>query len=331
MKNNLNLVLEKDIIEFQNSSPEMAENFNLPIIELIRKYQPELFDGFERVFSIEFDSLLQKLNRAEQIGKSKIDRLNAEISEWNEILEDEVKSRILNVGNYAINSLLGDMANFLTIMDYSKGEVEEDQYKSLIQDFSSLIESLTSDNFISNPSLLSESERALSEDQFNKLPILKQIQLQLKVLGLSDLTFELLLNTTKEIVKTYFQADYFNKLINYRDIISEENPIKELNSSIKSITIGLPKLKERIANDGITSLSRTQTAILVKMLRKNKVFFRDESFQTKENIYKAIQVLTGYGKQGIKEDMYLQEYEDSDKVVVQKLINSLSKLNINDL
>ncbi|WP_026997238.1 hypothetical protein [Flectobacillus major] len=91
----------------------------------------------------------------------------------------------------------------------------------------------------------------------------------------------------------------------------------------KKVEIVLPKIKERIAGDNITSLSLTQTALLFNLLRKERVIFKDESYQSKENIYKAIQVLTGYSKQNLKVKMNLKEYEDSDKVVTQKILKRL--------
>lgn len=104
--------------------------------------------------------------------------------------------------------------------------------------------------------------------------------------------------------------------------ITEPTNIEEQESGRK-IDIYLPKIKQRIANDGITSLSLNQTAYLFNMLRNEKIIFKDESYQTKENIYKAIQVLTGYSKQTIKKAMNSRDIDDSDKVVTQKIIQKL--------
>ncbi|MBB3836991.1 hypothetical protein FHS57_000973 [Runella defluvii] len=98
----------------------------------------------------------------------------------------------------------------------------------------------------------------------------------------------------------------------------------ENDSFSKKLEIGLPKLKPRDKNDGITSLTINQTALLFSLLREHKVIFKDESYQSKENIYKAIQVLTGYNRQNIKTAMLDDKFSESDKEVVQNLINKLT-------
>lgn len=102
------------------------------------------------------------------------------------------------------------------------------------------------------------------------------------------------------------------------EVVEEQN-----QQEGKKTEIGFPKIKQRIANDGITSLSVNQTALFFNMLREKKIIFKDESYQSKENIYKAIQVLTGYNKQNIKTAMSLREYEQSDKDVVQNIIKNI--------
>ena len=60
-----------------------------------------------------------------------------------------------------------------------------------------------------------------------------------------------------------------------------EPTIMEEQELGRKIDIYLPKIKQRIANDGITSLSLKQTAYFFNMLRDEKVIFKDDSYQTK--------------------------------------------------
>ena len=126
-------------------------------------------------------------------------------------------------------------------------------------------------------------------------------------------------------VNVYLREEY-QKLIPKSDYQLAEivEEIKEEQSGRK-IDIFLPKIKERRGNDTFTSLSLTQTAVFFNMLRQEKVIFKDESYQTKENIYKAIQVLTGYSRQTLKEAMNISRPEETDKVVTLKMFEKLSR------
>ena len=84
------------------------------------------------------------------------------------------------------------------------------------------------------------------------------------------------------------QTGILNNIVEVPEINSENEPSIEIELGRK-IDIQLPKIKQRLANDGITSLSLNQTALFFNMLRNEKIIFKDESYQTKENIYKAIQ------------------------------------------
>ncbi len=143
---------------------------------------------------------------------------------------------------------------------------------------------------------------------------------------------KLIMDVVSDIFSIYYDSklnlylrEEYKKLISPKDYQLVEIIDEEENTSGKKIEILLPKLNKRLANDGITSLTCVQTAILFNMLRSEKIIFKDESYQTKENIYKAIQVLTGYSKQNMKVLMNLKDYESSDKVVTQNILQKLTR------
>ncbi len=123
-------------------------------------------------------------------------------------------------------------------------------------------------------------------------------------------------------LNVYLREEY-KKLIPTKDYQLIGNINEDENISGRKIEILLPKIKQRLANDGITSLSIAQTAMLFNMLRGERIIFKDESFQSKENIYKAIQILTGYSNQNMKVEMNNKDYDNSDRVVVQNILRKL--------
>ncbi|MCG3165037.1 MAG: hypothetical protein POELPBGB_00797 [Bacteroidia bacterium] len=72
------------------------------------------------------------------------------------------------------------------------------------------------------------------------------------------------------------------------------------NNLAKELSIKLPSVK-RDAEDKITSLNLNQTAWLVKCLMKEKIVLNSKNYQPKTEISKAIQVLTGYGSEKIRQ------------------------------
>lgn len=139
----------------------------------------------------------------------------------------------------------------------------------------------------------------------------------------------------KDLFYDHFQVELNRKIQNelkkylpksdYELAVMVDEEEQQVEQSGRKIDIRLPKIKERRGNYTITSLTLTQTAVFFNMLRQEKVIFKDESYQTKENIYKAIQVLTGYSRQTLKEAMNISRPEETDKVVTLKMFEKLSR------
>ncbi len=325
-----NINLRNAYLKEYESNPQAREFFDFKIIDAIRIHLNPLFQAIEAEFTLEFQALLQKIERAEKIGKNRIDRLTKEIEEWSEVLDAEANSRLFNLGTRTFGSLILEAANGFQLLDF----VVEDKHSGL--EVRNMLECFISGNFDLDSSLLNEEENEIweSTEKFRNIPFARQAQIFLKLCGISNSNFDTLRKFIMDIVLAHCQSIHLDRLVSYRDALLRENSTENvLKESPKKVLIGLPKLgkEEREKTDGITSLSRVQTAILVKMLRKQNIYFKDNSYQTNENIYIAIQVLTGYATQGVKDDMGIQEYKERDMDVVQKTLKKMIDLKINDL
>ena len=195
--------------------------------------------------------------------------------------------------------------------------------KPTLWDFYKVMVKFTTDNEYEDLSKIALSInfkilRLISQFYSNQNKTLKEFQeFFSKLFG--DYMFEI---NTHYFINYFYENDDLKGILNSNDAEFKNESVVEIEDG-RRMDIYLPKTGERKANDGITSLSLKQTAYLFNMLRSEKIIFKDESYQTKENIYKAIQVLTGYSKQTIKEAMNLRDFEDSDKVVTQKMLQKL--------
>jgi hypothetical protein len=125
----------------------------------------------------------------------------------------------------------------------------------------------------------------------------------------------------ERILKDSVSFDPQQRLTFINDTLAKMNLSSDEEKN--KIKVSNPKI-QRKAHDKATSLTLSQTAYLFKLLREQKVIFKDPSYQSAESIYKAIYLLTGYNTQNLKTEMNKKNVSEEDKVVMQKIIKSLS-------
>lgn len=308
----------------------LGDKAYIPLVDLMRHYLPDVDSTFRDTFEAEFEGLMKRLDLAEAVGKTRLERLNKEIEEWYEIVGDEdTISLHTSVFNRTPLELIEKYVRGENVIIMALDIVKiDDEYKDDVGDWltSFMINYLNTDSpeaFIRAENI-DAKYHLLTQEQYNQLPIADKIKIFGQMFGAPPVLIVKIYSGLVDALRFTHQTAYFHRLIAYKNNITKQEPIEASQlTETKALTIQLPKIKQRAANDGITSLSLNQTALLFNSLRKARIIFKDESYQTKENIYKAIQVLTGYSKQNLKVDMNLKEYEQSDKDVVQNIIKKL--------
>ncbi len=108
-------------------------------------------------------------------------------------------------------------------------------------------------------------------------------------------------------------------------ISNEQAPKNE-----KELIVFLPRIK-RDKNDGATALTADQSAYLMLFLKDVKIILKDNTYQTNEEMAKALQIMTGY-KAGQARKMMSTPIEKIDKkelkvlkTIVEKLLSSINK------
>lgn len=309
----------------------LGDKATMPLIEIIRHYFPDVDDKLKNTFQTEFKTLMILLDLAEAMGKTRLERLNTAIEEWYEEIEDEDKISLhssvfdkspseLIDEHFKIGNLPFIVASIAKVENELQDEVGEWLLNLMQQALNGSIRELNIDL-----TKIDVKYHSMSKEEFFALPTAEKINLIGQLIDAPPAFIAKFYNGLIDALRFSHQKSHFNRLLAYKkSIVIDESESENLAPDIKKIEAQLPKLKQRMANDGITSLSLTQTALFFNMLREHKIIFKDESYQTKENIYKAIQILTGYNKQNIKTAMNLKEYEASDKVVVQNFIKKTS-------
>ena len=131
-----------------------------------------------------------------------------------------------------------------------------------------------------------------------------------------------------DYLKRCLYLDIKHRPINSEEQLKTEKEMNEPNE--KTITILLPKIKERIANDGITKLSKDQTVALIHYLRHHKVILSDE-YLSKQSTAKAFKVLTGYSDNTMKDGLSKTKHDKDDLIATRKILQAIISLIDNDL
>lgn len=321
----------QNLLKLIKSGVEFRDD--ITYIEYLRLLNPATFNLKQKGLDSEISGLPNRLKRWELMGLDTLAELNEEIKSIGDYLNEFENRKLLELALSIYSEVETTNNNVVDFLQEQKGAINEDEIYE-IDDIEIKFSFYNSPGFQKEVTI--PSDLNILNSEFESKTEEEKILYISKLLDYlyTDSNF---LNMNKKInlliIEVWFQNQYFEKLIEFKnsivDNIKDHNLSKHVN--VKKMEVGLPRLKERVANDGITSLSRVQTVLLLKMLRKVNIFFKDESIQSKENMYKAIQVLTGYGVPGIKKDTIINKYDETDIVVVQKILKRLTDLKINDL
>jgi hypothetical protein len=307
---------------------EIRQAGNCTVIDFLKEFSLNEFEMEHIRHNGEWDNLLQKI------------QFRSTIERRTKLLNDELDSTI----DYLESNEEGELRYILGDLSQTKLDKAIDRIKTAAQVFMKSSEWKSLDykqkqQFLAIKNLRSD---LIKED----MPFQEAYRILLGKIGLKILTEKekkkenttlnrQVLGLIKGLFYDHFQVELNRKIQNelkkylpksdYELAVVVDEEEQQVEQSGIKIDIFLPKIKERRGNDTFTSLSLTQTAVFFNMLRQEKVIFKDESYQTKENIYKAIQVLTGYSRQTLKVAMNISRPEETDKVVTLKMFEKLSR------
>ena len=128
------------------------------------------------------------------------------------------------------------------------------------------------------------------------------------------------------LIDLYFKRLYVKGLVNWL----EEDEETDLPEDV--LVIKKPKIGIRSKESPLTKLSRDQTVSLTLYLMKTGVFFDEGTgYQTKANIAKAIQILTGYEHENIRQKLSMPEQNKNDLKLVRNKLEEIILLISKDL
>ena len=114
--------------------------------------------------------------------------------------------------------------------------------------------------------------------------------------------------------------------VEVEEIINTE-VLENDGTEIKINLPNLPRAKNRKNGDGLTCLSREQTALLIDTLREINVILKEE-FQYNTNVAKAVQVLTGYSHNKLRTALTAPHKKEdliATQEILQKAIDLINK------
>lgn len=309
----------------------IGEYASIPLIELIRENVSSVF-GSKGTLDTDFKILMHRLQIAERKGVSNQTRLEQEINECAEILDDELRSRLYVIGNSSIIEVYSQIADgdiymmdVLKDLEHNFEDEELEDSDIFIQEFNNFYNFQDPEYFQSIEARISPEVRQLMQKSITELTSKEIIQIITAVCDFSDNFIKLMRRLSKEILLVHSQMEYYQRIVNYRD---ENFSIKESGEeqTDKKIGIAYPKVT-RSTNDKITSLTANQTTYLFSLLRVYGIVLQEKNYQPASNIALAIKALTGYNEQNIR--VKLDKFEDIDrydKIVVKEKVEDLLRL-----
>lgn len=304
---------------------------NTPIIKLIRENVNSVF-GSKGTQDADFRVLMHRLEIAERKGVSNQTRLEQEINEYAEILDDESKSRLYVIGNSSISEVYsqisdGDnsMMDVLKDLKHNFEDEEIDDSDVIIQEFNNIYKFQDPEYLQSIEERVSPEVKLLMQKSITELSSKEMMQITLAVCGFSDNFIKSTRKLFKEILLVHSQMEYYQRIVDYRDENFSINESED-NPTDKKISIPYPKVT-RSPNDKITSLTSNQTTYLFSLLRGHGIIIKEKNYQPASNISLAIKAITGYNEQNIR--AYLDKVENTDKydkIVVKEKVEDLLKL-----
>lgn len=325
-------ILEKSTAnDFINLISEQGEE--RLIIDLLRQ-QGQYFDNRNEVwFMSEFKGFMQRLKIAGQRGTPIKDRLQQEIDEWADLLDDDYKSRLYVLGNESIQTgfvmLSGNNPdeNIMSLVNEMEIDDTNDDGEDLILLQEELINLKnrvsTPDGLMSFIERVAEKTEHLSQEEIERMNFSQKVQFFNSFIGFSESSIKIIRTFLKEIVQVHYEMEYYQKLIDYQyEFSKDEIPIESENG--KKILVALPKV-ERSPNDRITSLTSEQTTYLFSLLRESRIILNEKNYQPASNIALSIKLMTGYNDQNIRAK--LDKYDKIDKYDIRVVLEKIEKIN----
>ena len=321
-------VIIKEVVE----TPSMLGSYeNILIIDILRKYLSFSNSNLENIFRLEFDSFLQRLDRAEKMGFKRIDRINAEIKEWNERIEDDEFGEImLLMTNKTVPELFS--TNQPMLDDTSTGHImqilvdeENDDLKNQIVGDVLLLLNRYNQEYFDNPHASKNGidANAIMELMENpSITIFEKVFYLSDFFGLSGVLAKQVLKVSENILIKTFQMEYFDKLVEYRDSLGYESN----KDNAKSLTIPI-KIKG-VKKGREIDLEQDAYAILIYYFKKSRIFLSQESHISDVSASKAMQILSGYHYDNIRKKVGSLDFTHNQIIVVkEKLEEVISLIN----
>jgi hypothetical protein len=324
-------VIIKEVIETPSILGSHAE---MTILDILKKYMTFTNSSLKMVFDIEFESFLQRLDRAEKMGIKRIDKINAEIKEWNDrIEEDEFGEVILLMTNKTVPHFF--LTNQLMMENTSSGHIvqmltdeENDDLRNRIIEELMLLISRFNNQYFENPinSKNGMNANAMTKSMENtSITIFEKVNNFSDFFGLSGVLAKQVIKVSEDILRKTFQMEYFNKLVEYRDSLGYE-PNKD---TAKSLTIPI-KIKD-VKKGREIDLEQDSYAIMIHYFKKSKIFLSQQSYLSDISASKAMQILSGYGYENIRKKVGSLAFTYNQKVVVKEKLQEVIELINKDL
>jgi hypothetical protein len=268
------------------------------------------------------------------MGIKRIDKINAEMKEWNErIEEDEYIEMMLPLINktvpqfFSANQLMLDSTSSNQIIQILTDEENDDSTNLIIEEVLILV-SRCNESYFNNPfaSKNGTDANGMTELMENlSISIFERVNYVSDFFGLSGVLSKQVIKVSEEILRKTFQIEYFDKLVEYRDSLgyeSNKDTVKYLSIPIKIKSV--KKGKE-------IDLEQDAYAILIHYFKKSRIFLSQQNYLSDISASKAMQILSGHGYENIRKKVGSLTFTYIQKVVVKEKLQEVIDLIKKDL
>lgn len=322
-------VLLKEVVETPSL---LGSHEEMTILDMLKKYMVFTNSSLDNLFRLEFESFLQRLDRAEKMGIKRIDKINAEIKEWNDrIEEDEFSEMMIPMLSKTVPQLFLDNQPMLDytstgqIMQMLTNEENDDSTNQIIEELM-LLESRYNEAYLNNPFASKNGTDANFMTKLMENPsitIIEKVNYVSDFFGLSGVLSKQVIKVAENMLRKVFQMEYFEKLVEYRDSLGYESN-KDTDKSL-TIPIKINGVKKGREID----LEQDAYAILIHYFKKSRVFLSEKIYLSDVSASRAMQILSGYGYENIRKKVCSKAFTYNQKVVVkeklQEVINLINK------
>ena len=322
-------VIIKKVIEMPSI---LGSQESMTILDILKKYMVFTNTSLKMVYDSEFEAFLQRLDRAEVMGIKRIDKINAEMKEWNDRIEDdEYIEMILPLINktvpqlFSANQLMLDSTSTGQIMQILTDEENNDSTNLIIEEVLLFInrynEAYLNNPFASKNGMDANGMTELMENL--SITIFEKVNYVSDFFGLSGVLSKQVTKVSEDILRKTFQMEYFDKLVEYRDSLGYESN----KDTAKSLTIPI-KIKG-VKKGREIDLEQDAYAILIHYFKKSRIFLSEKIYLSDVSVSKAMQILSGYDFENIRKKVGSLTFTYNQKVVVkeklQEVINLINK------